>query len=141
MNKYKTLNFIFKFQKNILSRINKETGTFNKDYNRIIDIFKISILRYVLDDMINLICESFKKVGVILTKTDFYREVNKSRSLKISTDEDFIRAFYDRYISFEMLLCDPINFCLYWDNTNFGWSTCNKACNEYKKIFNKHVKI
>ena len=91
--------------------------------------------------MVNLICDSFEKVGVKLTKTDFYIEVNKSRRLRITTDEDFIRAFYGRYECFENVLCDPINYCLYWEKTSFGWSTCNKASCEYKKIVNKYVKI
>lgn len=141
MDKYKTLIFIFKFQNNILSRINKETSAVNINYNKIIDIFKISILRYVLDDMINLICESFEHIGVKLTKKDFYREISKSRHLRITTDDDFIREFYGRYTYFENILRDPINYCLYWDNTSFCWSTCNKASNNYKKLFNKYVKI
>ena len=77
----------------------------------------------------------------ILTKTDFYREVSKSRRLHITTDEDFIRAFYNKYAGFENVLRDPINYCLFWDDTCIDWSTCNKASRNYIKLFNKYVKI
>ena len=157
MSKYNNLKILFKYKKIILRRFEKEFGENKnfKHYDYLSEEIKRKLFSFVITDIIELVCDSFKENGLIITKEDYFEQIRKSKGNIIHNDEEFISYIIVSFKTYlkrgklyavnskrydddvEDFIRQPINLTLYWNATNYGWSKCNKSHNTYLNVINK----
>ena len=136
MSKYNNLKILFKYKKIILRRFEKEFGENKKfkHYDYLSEEIKRKLFSFVITDIIELVCDSFKENGLIITKEDYFEQIRKSKGQAIFNDEDLIKFFPSIITNFEIFILMPINFTLRGEKTKFGHTKCNLSNNTYSKV-------
>lgn len=77
--KYNNIKILLKNKKNILRRFEKEFGENKKfsHYNDLSEEISRELFSFVIKDIIELVCNSFKENGLIITKEDYFEQIRK----------------------------------------------------------------